>query len=511
MFDGNYTLEPQYSPHGADEDIVNVLVCQIVVWEGNPKEWFTRPQKGTIITEVENIEISESYLELISNAVIRLPKGAIVEDTLWVKSKGYEITSGNGSKSEEETSLSEATRYGELLTVDTSVSNDGDNTLSIDGTRSDQGMIVETAKETRRVRLADADDFAIGNRIDIRIGYLQESTKETIAEKITRMKNGEIFQEISTAFTGFITGCSVSTPLEIECESMASLLKKKACPKGVYKGDYTVHDFFKEGGKFDLLKGTGLSMCDWVQPLTLGSFEINDNLSVYGLLYSWRQKNGIYSMLSGTELAIGMLNVERDKFPDDKTKVNYRDTKYTMYLEYDWDVVNDSLKVTKVEKEYIVINAKAHQDKTKTFRVMVGKVDGKFHHEKHDYLIRGKQKKKGGQKNRPAVISKFDTTKYMIITRDFGLVKDMDTLIKKAEAYWSSYNPNGISGTLTIFGGLKIAPGDVVGLVSQYTPEKNGIYVVESVKTSFGVNGFRQELTIPNKISDFDKVVRIVE
>lgn len=509
MFDGTYTLEPQYYLHGADEDIVNVLACQIIVWDSK----LARTGKQTIITEVESIEISESCLELISNAVIRLPKGAIIEDTLWNKAKDYEITSGNGTKSKLETSLAEATRYGELLSLSTSVSNDDKMTLSIDASRPDQGMLVSDDTEGRFVRIASPNDFAIGNRIDIRIGYLQESTEETITEKITRMRNGELLQEVALAFTGFITGCSLSTPIEIECESMATQLKQIACPKGLYKGSYTIHDFFKEGSKFNLLKFTGIQMCDWVQPLTLGSFEINDNLSVYGLLYSWKQKNGIYSMLdrSGTELALGMLNVERDKFPDDKTKVNYRDSKYTMYLEYDWDVVNDGLKVTKVEKEYIVINAKAHQDKTKTFRVMVGKVSGKFHHEKHDYLIRGKQKKKGGQKNRPAVISKFDTTKYMVITRDFGLVKDMDTLIKKAEAYWSSYNPNGISGTLTIFGGLRVAPGDVIGLVSQYTPEKNGTYVVESVKTSFGVNGFRQELTIPYKISDFDKVVRIIE
>lgn len=510
--ENSYTLEPSYNFHDYTEDVVNVLACQIKVWKATAPNWFDDPGQYTVITEVENIEILESYQELITGAVIHLPKGAIIEDTIITKAVDNEITTGNGTEAVEETKLSEASRYGELLTVDDSVSKDDNMTLSVDESRPDGGF--NEISESQKKHLASSNDFAVGNRIEIWLGYLVESgdLKEDISDKFQKLKQGEKLSELYLAFTGFITGCSVSTPLEIECENMASLLKKKGSAKGMFGNKCTISDFLSDSGKYKLLKNTGISLAPWVQPIKLGAFEINDNLSVYSLLYSWKQKNGIYSMLErdGKTLRVGMLHIEKDQWPSDKNTVNYKEQQSVQYLQHDWDIVNDGLKVTNVEKEYIVINAKAHQEKTKTFRVMVGKVDGKFHHEKHDYLIRKKQKRKKGQKNRPAVISKFDSTKYMVITRDFGQQADMNELIKNAEKYWTAYNPNGISGELVVYGNLRIAPTDIIGFISPLYPEKNGHYVVESVRTTFGVNGFRQTLTIPYKLSSFTKPVKIV-
>ena len=58
-------------------------------------------------------------------------------------------------------------------------------------------------------------------------------------------------------FDGYIVKCSVSTPIEIKCENLASGLKRKTVVK-LGPMAVTVNNLLKEGGKYDLLRGTGL-------------------------------------------------------------------------------------------------------------------------------------------------------------------------------------------------------------------------------------------------------------
>ena len=213
----------------------------------------------------------------------------------------------------------------------------------------------------------------------------------------------------------------------------------------------------------------------------------------------------------GKEIKVGSFSVSDTKWQSDKTHIGYTDNQSIQYIQSDWDVVSDNLEVNKVDKEFIVINAKGRDENGKDFRVMVGKVNGEFHHEKHDYKVRKKQKRKKGQSDKPVVVSKFDTKKYTIVQYEPHGITTMDALIKAAEEYWDSYNPNGISGNIVVFGDLRIAPTQIVGIVNPWAPEKNGNYFVESVKTTFGVNGFRQTIKIPYKMSDFTKPIKVIE
>lgn len=511
----NYTHEPQYIKHGYDEDVLYVLVCQIRVWEATAPNWFDIPDKCTLITEVEEIEINETYKELINGAVIKLPKGAIISETIENKKVDDEVTTGNETDQDVEKKLSESTRSGELLVVADMINESDEHTLLIDNTKSDTGL---APNAQNKQRVASQNDFQTGNRIQIRLAYIYQPQDEEdiITEKLEKVRNGEIIEELDRglAFEGFITGCSVSSPLEIECENMASILKKKSCKKGVYKGNYTVNDFLKANGKFDLLKDTGLTLAEHTQSasINISNFEISDNLSVADLLFSWK-KGGLHSMISrdGKKIRVGVFSVSDNKWQSDKTRIDYTDNMGVQYIQSDWNVVNDNLEVTKVEKEFIVINAKAKDANGNDFRVLVGKIDGKFHHEKHFGRLPKAQKRPKGQNKKPQVISKFDRSKYTIVQYEPGGIFTMDSLISSAEAYWDSYNPNGISGSLTIFGDLRISPASIVGIVNPYSPEKNGNYLVESVKTSFGVNGFRQTLKLPHKMSDFTKPIKVIQ
>ena len=53
-----------------------------------------------------------------------------------------------------------------------------------------------------------------------------------------------------------------------------------------------------------------------------------------------------------------------------------------------------------------------------------------------------------------------------------------------------------------------LEPAQIIGYVNQWIPEKSGHYFIESVKTSFGVNGFRQTLKLPVKLSEFERIIK---
>ena len=513
-----YTHNPRYIRHGYDEDVLYVLVCQIRVWKAAAPNWFDTPQNCTLVTEVEEIEINESYKELVNGAVIRLPKGAVIYETIDNKGVNDNVSIGNETPQKTETIMSEASRVGELLVVKDMINSGEEHTLLIDNIKNDHALAPETSNKQR---IASPHDFQIGNRIEVRLAYIYQpkgSSVDIVTEKWNKVKAGIIIEELARglAFTGFITGCSISTPVEIECENMASLLKKKSCRKGLYKGNYTVNDFLKPGygAKFNLLDGTGLSLADPTQESTINvsNFEISDNLSVADLLFSWK-KGGLYSMISrdGKTIKVGSFSVSDTAWHTDKSRIDYTENMSKQYIQADWDIASDDLKINRIEKESIVINAKGRDKNGKDFRVMVGKIDGKFHHEKHDYKVRKKQKRPKGQSDRPVLISKFDTDKYTVVQYEPQGITTMDALIKAAEEYWDSYNPNGIAGSLVVFGDLRIEPSQIIGIVNPWSPEKNGNYVVESVKTTFGVNGFRQTLVLPYKMSDFDKPIKVIE
>jgi len=61
------------------------------------------------------------------------------------------------------------------------------------------------------------------------------------------------------------------------------------------------------------------------------------------------------------------------------------------------------------------------------------------------------------------------------------------------------YRYTGFRGEFETFGNKKINHGDIINLRSYKIPEQNGAYFVDGVKTSFGMNGFRQMIELGRK------------
>ena len=219
------------------------------------------------------------------------------------------------------------------------------------------------------------------------------------------------------------------------------------------------------------------------------------------------------------------------KLPNnDKKYITYNGgNNSVMLIQFDWDVAQDKLSLKRNDKKYLAVEAQGRTKDNQFFKLTIRKnpnpddegwmvdSDGQFQvvnrrkvkDRKKMKYVNGtfSTKMVEGHLTDPVKLDKYNVIHYL--STKIGITED--ELIEEAKQYWANYNPNGISGSLVIFGDLFVKPTDIVGLVDIRQPEKNGYYYVESVNTTFGVNGYRRELKIPFKIAAFSKPVQIIK
>lgn len=175
---------------------MDILCCRITIGDADPSNPM-RIQNGVEITEVQSLEINESYKKLIGTAKVIFPKGSVCRSTI----------------------IGNVTLEGkDVSRITTEVMQDG--------------VIIEKRSAQR---LVDETTFKVGQRINIKLGY-----------------NGVL----KNMFDGYITGYNSDSTLEIQCENMAYKLKLKQAPhfETPAKGT-TVNEVLE--GKYNILKDTG--------------------------------------------------------------------------------------------------------------------------------------------------------------------------------------------------------------------------------------------------------------
>lgn len=149
---------------------MDILCCRITIGDADPSNPM-RIQNGVEITEVQSLEINESYKKLIGTAKVIFPKGSVCRSTI----------------------IGNVTLEGkDVSRITTEVMQDG--------------VIIEKRSAQR---LVDETTFKVGQRINIKLGY-----------------NGVL----KNMFDGYITGYNSDSTLEIQCENMAYKLKLKQAP-----------------------------------------------------------------------------------------------------------------------------------------------------------------------------------------------------------------------------------------------------------------------------------------
>lgn len=529
-----YAETPKYIRHGSADDRLAILVCRIKTWKAKDKNWFDIPIGGNclVIRECESIEITSSYKELVSKAVIRFPRGTIVE-----KVKKTNVTlaidSGAGDNTRSCESLDKATQRADFLEYYMQEINGANkvsqflrpqsNIVPLDGTQADVGL-TNINQHLNEKDLLDQNDFVVGNRIEIYLGYAYSEEEF----KSMQSDNNRVPVNMELAFTGFITGCSVSTPLEVECKNMAHVLTTINVPDITEKKTLTVKDFLSDDGKFHLLKGTGITLSKSNGDCTIevGKFHISSQLTVADVLAEW-SKCGIASYMENNADGSSSLRVGRIYYAGtgggglpskDKNYITYNKDSHYNIIQFDWDVAKDGLNLVNTDKKYLAVRATGREADGKWIHFTLRKTDtssgdwGVTENDGDTWSIvnektTGRKRKSGkvaGGTRYQNTKSKVDLSNYNVIpyiSQTYPCTKEK--LLQEAKQYWGKYVPNGISGALTIFGDLEVRPSDIVGLIDPRQPQKNGYYLVESVSITFGTSGYRKELKIPYKVAKF--------
>lgn len=437
-----------------DLSSLDVLCCQIRIGDADERN----PMKITnpiLLTEVQSIEINESYKKLINTAKVVFPKGTVFRSTLL------------GSTTLEGKDASRITT--EIM---------------------ESGIIIE--KRSNQATL-DKDTIKVGQRINIKIGY-----------------NGVL----KNKFDGYITEYNSESLFEAKCENMAYKLKLAQAPKFETSQSTKINDVL--GEKYGLLKGTGFEIHSETKSfdIDIGKIKVTDNFTVADILLNW-SKYKVYCFLKYDEnspddmprIAVGRpySSVKsQPSFPGSEDIVPFK-------IYFDYHVAASELKVVKVEPKFLAVRAQALGSDEKFFEATVRlnpDYDPAQTGSKEFQTINATQISKKSHKITGNITAAGAATKTKVDLSTYTVIPYMspnmrinsDTLVEEAIEYFKSYNLNGVSGSITLFGDFGLSTAVQVELIDKRNTSKNGIYIVEEVTTSFGTQGYRQKITLPYRL-----------
>ena len=465
-----------YNP---DQPSFHILICLIKIWNvKDNSDLMTEPDNAMLISEVETIDIEESYRKLIGTASIKLPRGTVIRKTV-TKQNESEVASDN----------------------------------KLNATVVETGVVEELRSSTK---VASVDSFNTGQRIRIYLGYTTDPKVADYAKVNSQTKN--IFNDSSVRdsyqkslhlmFDGYITKISVDTPIELHCENLASGLKHITCPNHTFSSNCTVKDFLSENGKLKLLKDTGIILhpATESQDFDLGRVRINTDLTVADVLTEW-SKYGMHAFITTYNkkpaIAIGrsyFSNAKQDSI------VNAMEQPSTpVQILFDYHVAANGLTLTSTDKKFLAVEAEGLTDEEKFVHITVLRNPSYDSSDSSSTPYRvvnetklSKKAMKLGARPLSKSKDKVSMNLYTVIPYHSKKVPvTKDDLLEEAIKYMESYNMNGIEGNLTLFGDLHLHTGTKVQLVDNRYPGKNGYYLVDEVHTTFGVNGYRQRITLP--------------
>lgn len=435
--------------------MLDVLSCRITIGDANPGNPMVI-QSPIVLTEVEEVEINESYKKLIGTAKIVFPKGTVFQSTV----------------------IGNATIEGkDAGRITTEIMQDG---VVIEKRSTQQAM--------------NEVSFKVGQRAKIELGY-----------------NGLL----KTMFEGYISAYNSASKFEIHCENMAYKLKLKQAPKIETPASTSVNDVL--GEKYGLLKDTGFVIHSETKrfDIQIGKVKITDNFTVADVLSEW-SKYKVYCFLKYDEdspdnmpaIAIGRpysSSKSQPVFPKDSEAKPFR-------IYFNYHVAQDGLKVVKTDPKFLAVTGKALGSDEKFFEVTVRlnpdydpTVAGSKEFQtvnatqisKKTHKVTGNTTAEGAQTKTKVDLSTYTIVPYM----SPNMKINSDKLVEETIEYFKNYNLNGITGSITLFGDLALNTAVQVELVDDRNPSKNGVYITEEVTTTFGVQGYRQKVTIPYKVS----------
>lgn len=292
--------------------------------------------------------------------------------------------------------------------------------------------------------------FRRGDKVKIELGY---------------------FPNLTNVFEGYISNVNINAPIVIECQDNMFLLHKKRI---LYPVKFnTVTKEGKRGKKTTKTIPTSIKLEEFIKDV----------------------------LLEGTGLELKML-MKIGAGKDMKIDVKRFDCSAAQVL----DKLKDTFKGLYAYFQEGVLNVGFEQDASEStpigFEFEENIIDDTrlVYREKEDFLLQVRATTIDPITNQRIVVTVGDedgshrdifSTKYMS-------EKDLREF---ANLYLNSKKYTGYVGEFTTFGENYIRPGDIAKLTSKKYPEKNGDYLVSSVRRTFGMGGYRQEIELGTVVS----------
>jgi hypothetical protein len=264
-----------------------------------------------------------------------------------------------------------------------------------------------------------------------------KSIKDLIKSGDSVVVNVGYNHEMNEEFIGYVSNVKPSIPFEITCEDEMWKLKQIG----------NLRKNWKAVKLSEVLSYIAPGYSYDVLDADLGVFRIN-NESAAQVLKNIYQTYGLVSYFRGKTLVVGK------PYPTTNTNVKYHFQK---------NIISSDLEFMAKDDFKLKIRAISMSPDNKKTEVTVGDDEGE-ERTLHFYNISKTQ------------------------------------LTARANEHIDKLKYDGYRGTLTSFGQPYVQHGYGAELIDEAYPERAGTYLVDKVKTTFGMNGFRREVKIGGKL-----------
>jgi len=270
----------------------------------------------------------------------------------------------------------------------------------------------------------------------------ENKLRHTLEKEIKRGNTVTVIINETAEFAGFVKATEAGTVLKIECENNAYLLRT-ACENKIF-AKTTLNEILKH-----IIKNTGIELNNNVPQIDLLSFSIKD-ISRLSALQKLKEEYGL-TVFFDTEgkLYAGLESV-------------YNSGKVKYHLQK--NVIEADLKFTSHEDSRYKVEAKSRLQNNKLITTSFGDADGDLR---------------------------------TFIT--YGIETEAELKVWAANEL-AKIKQTGIEGSLTTFGLPIVQIGMTAQIADNIYPLRNGAYLVESVKTSFGQSGYKRTIELGKKL-----------
>lgn len=249
---------------------------------------------------------------------------------------------------------------------------------------------------------------------------------------------------LNTVFTGYISALKPKLPIEISCDDEMYLLKKKIIKKKSYTS-VTLKNLLADIVGSTLPYETNFDM-------TLTNFRIS-NATVAQVLDEIRKTYGVVSFVREGKIYVGFAYLEK--------------LRKTHKFDFQKNVVSSDLEYRRLDDIKIKVKAISiitSDQKKKRIEIELGDADGETR-----------------------TLNYYNKTE-----AELRRIASEELLKLKYEGYFGSFEA---------FGEPFVRHSDVVTIIDQKVPEREGSYLVKSVNYTFGQGGYRQKIQLDRKIS----------